>query len=666
MSVFFSQVRRLFRSLVGLFHGYLQCVLILAFILVATVPLLVGTMAISRSIQDYLQKAQRERVDRDMSLASAFYDIKLTEMAGIAHRLVLDEGMISNLSAASLGDTEARAAIDCLIANEVTVLALGGSHFIAVLDQSGRVVAGRTVSQIGTQSPVPAGGDWFNLTIVKSCVAAALPAAATEVVPAEYLASVGLAEQAYIPLVDTPRAEPVPFDPREGTAGLVAIGVAPIRDANWRVLGAAVALHLYNRDYALVDRVKEVAGVDTVTIFLGDQRVSTNVLTLEGERAIGTRLSEEVVRTVLRQGYDYSGRAFVVKENYLTRYRPLRDHTGAVVGILYVGAREASFLTLVKSFTSRAIAISLLSNFLVLVLAVPIARSITLPIVRLVSANRSVARGDMHVRVPVRGRGELVTLGRSFNSMVQELQATQDQLVQAEKLASLGQLAAGVAHELNNPLGTVLLYSDVALKEMDAADPHRDDLKVIVRETTRCKDIVTALLNFARQQRLSAQPTNVNQIIDELLTELALQPQAARVAVKRDLAPDLPVVQADGSQMRQVLVNLVSNALDAMPDGGELTVRTSVLPDLESIRIEVADTGCGIPEENLPKLFEPFFTTKPPGRGTGLGLAIVYGIVKMHRGQIQAQSRVGAGTTFSITLPVRMSGGPPLAGTLWL
>jgi two-component system NtrC family sensor kinase len=142
-------------------------------------------------------------------------------------------------------------------------------------------------------------------------------------------------------------------------------------------------------------------------------------------------------------------------------------------------------------------------------------------------------------------------------------------------------------------------------------------------------------------------------LIDEVCNEQVKHLEAAKVTLKRDLAPDLPVVQADASQLRQVLINLTGNAVDAMPDGGELTVRTTNLPEQDSIRIDVSDTGCGIAEENLPRLFEPFFTTKPPGSGTGLGLSIVYGIVKMHRGQISVQSRVGAGSTFSITLPVR-------------
>jgi two-component system NtrC family sensor kinase len=641
------------RFLGDFFSAPLQFVLVVSFFVVTATTIGIGAWAISRTIGDYLAEAMDDRVARDMHLAEAFYDIKLREIAGIAYRLALDPIVTESLPAASHGDGKSLRAIDRQIANKVTVLALGGSHFIAVLNAEGDVLAGRLVSATGEQSPVIAGGNWAGLPIVKHALLSRQQLAATEVIPGEMLSQVGLADQARITLVDTPKAAPTPFDPREGSAGLALVGVSPILDADGHVVGAAVAFHLFNNDFTLVDRIKDVAGIDTVTIFFGDLRVSTNVLTLEGQRAIGTRVSREVRQVVLEHGAEYTGPAFVVKENYLTRYEPLRDHTGQVVGSLYVGARQASFVKLVNTFNQRVVLIALTTILLAFLLAIPVSRSITGPLQTLVEANRRVAHGDMTVRVPVRGRGELALLASSFNSMLDTLQATQDQLVQSEKLASLGQLAAGVAHELNNPLGTVLLYSDILLKECDGDDRRRADLQMIVSEAQRCKSIVAALLNFARQNQVVAQLTDLNALIQDVIQVERKRDVYARVTVVADLDPTLPKIQADPAQLRQVFINLMTNAVEAMPQGGRLILCTRSGP-AGLVTAEIEDTGVGIPAENLGRLFTPFFTTKPVGKGTGLGLAIVYGIIKMHRGQINVRSQVGQGTTFTLTLPIKL------------
>ncbi len=234
-----------------------------------------------------------------------------------------------------------------------------------------------------------------------------------------------------------------------------------------------------------------------------------------------------------------------------------------------------------------------------------------------------------------------------------ELQETQDQLIQSEKLASMGQLAAGVAHEINNPLGTVLLYADLMHRDLPEGDPRRQDLRLILDEARRCKGIVQALLNFARQNKVLAQVTDINRLCRETAAEVEKLPLFAGVQIALELDPALPEVHADPAQVRQVFLNLFNNAAEAMPGGGTITVSTRrVAAGGEGVEISIADTGCGIPDENLPKLFTPFFTTKPIGKGTGLGLAISYGIVKMHRGSIDVQSKVGLGTTFIIRLPL--------------
>jgi two-component system NtrC family sensor kinase len=641
----------------------LQTTLVILFSLIALLTVGATALVTSKLIGDYLSGAQDRRVSRDMQLAEAFYEIKLDKISSTARRLASGAPVVGALPLVSQGDADAVAALEESVGNEIGSQSLTASHFIVVLDADGDSVLGRTVRSQGEVTPaIP--GNWSGLPIVSAAMTTGVEIAATEVVPAELLALVGLRDQARITMVDTPKAAPEPFDSREGTAGLTLTAVAPVVDEDGVVIGAVVVGHLFNNDFTIVDRIREVAGVDTVTIFFGDLRVSTNVLDLRGQRAVGTRVSQEVRDVVLIEGVGFTGPAYVVNENFITRYEPLRDHENQIVGILYVGARQASFEELVYEFDVRILMIALGSTLLAVMIAVPISRSITRPVEDLAEANERVARGDRTVSVPVAGTGELAILARSFNSMVETLRTTEQQLIQSEKLASVGQLAAGVAHEINNPLGTILLFSDIMRKELPEDDPRRDDVKMIIDEATRCKTIVSDLLNFARQNEVLAQSTDVNALLSETAEELGVQPVFQDVEMMRRLDPDLPSIQADPAQLKEVFINIMTNAAEAMDGRGSLTVTTAPAED-SMVSIVFQDTGCGIPEENLSKIFTPFFTTKPIGKGTGLGLAIVYGIIKMHRGQIYVESEVGVGSTFTITLPVRLPGiGPELDQTL--
>ena len=233
-----------------------------------------------------------------------------------------------------------------------------------------------------------------------------------------------------------------------------------------------------------------------------------------------------------------------------------------------------------------------------------------------------------------------------------DLVSAHEQLVHSEKLASMGQLAAGVAHEINNPLGTVLIYAHMLLRDLPAADPRRSDVLVISEEADRCRRIVSGLLNFARQSKLREEPTDVNGLLRDTLSVVQKQEAFADLRVVTDLSSDLPIVRLDPEQMRQAFIDILENAAEAMPEGGVLTVSTHPSADGQSVCFVCSDTGCGIPEENLERIFHPFFTTKQIGKGTGLGLAIVYGIVKMHRGSISVDSRPGEGARFTIALPL--------------
>jgi len=631
--------------------GRLQKVLIASFTLVAGLTIGLDTLVTSRVISGYLSKAESDLVARDIDLAKAFYQLKLEEVAAISHRLSLDRWIINGLPDAARGDSNAMKVIDQQITNKISVLALGGTHFIAVLDAKGQTVVGRVLTQTGALLAPLSRGEWKAMPIVQEVLETGKPQTATEVISKELLAQVGLNQQAAIPLIETPLAAPVPFDPREGTAGFTLTGVYPLRNAEQQIIGAVMSVYLFNNDFNLVDRIKEVAGIDTVTIFFGDLRVATNVMTEQGKRAVGTRISKAVGDVVLSEGRIYVGRAYVVNEWFITCYYPLSDSRGHVVGSLYVGARESSFLTLVHDFNNRVGLIAFICILLAGLIAVPIARLFIKPIGALVESNRRLSEGDMGVRVKVSGKGELAALGQSFNSMVETLDRIQKELVYKEKLASMGQLAAGVAHEINNPLGTIMLYAETLHREAEGDVAKQRDLNMIIDATHRCKRIVGDLLNFAREQEMLTQESDLHNILEQAIQSVSSQTGFEQVRIIRCFVPDLPLIQADPAQLVQVFVNLLNNAADAMPEGGTITITTRLSPG-RAVEIDIADTGRGIEKENLGKLFTPFFTTKPFGKGTGLGLSIVYGIIKMHRGQIQVSSQVSKGTTFTVILPI--------------
>jgi signal transduction histidine kinase len=248
-------------------------------------------------------------------------------------------------------------------------------------------------------------------------------------------------------------------------------------------------------------------------------------------------------------------------------------------------------------------------------------------------------------------RKSLEDLNRSNASLASAREA----LMNAEKLASMGQLAAGIAHEINNPLGVILLYARLLLDELPESADEREDVRLIAEQAERCKKIVAGLLHFSRRNRVNRRPTDLRAMIDRCLPAAVIP---ANISVRVEHALRNPVAEIDEDQVIQVLTNLITNAIEAMPAGGTLTLRTAESEDGAEVRFEVADTGVGIPPENRHRIFEPFFTTKQIGKGTGLGLAVAYGIVKMHGGRIEVTSNTDptqgpTGSVFTVTLPRR-------------
>jgi len=276
-----------------------------------------------------------------------------------------------------------------------------------------------------------------------------------------------------------------------------------------------------------------------------------------------------------------------------------------------------------------------------------------------VSSSTGEHRWYQVTAAPLRKDGDGVRQVLVVSHDVTEQQLLRHQLIWADKLSSVGELVAGVAHELNNPLAAVLGFSELMLAG-DVPRNMREDLERVHKEAVRCRKVVQNLLSFARHAPFEKKPVSINELIDTTLELKSYQLRVDNVTVRTELSRELPVTVADGQQLQQVFINLINNAHDAIREKGTpgtLTVRTSLRDD--RIIVEVADTGPGIPAEYLHRVFDPFFTTKEPGEGTGLGLSLTYGIVKEHNGDIHVESTPGTGTVFTVELPVeRVSGGP--------
>ncbi len=258
----------------------------------------------------------------------------------------------------------------------------------------------------------------------------------------------------------------------------------------------------------------------------------------------------------------------------------------------------------------------------------------------------------------IRERGrEVASVGifsdlREILKVHQQLEATHHQLVQAEKIASLGRMAAGVAHEINNPLAGILIYAELLARELEPHPALRENIQVVIQQTMRCQQIVNRLLDFSRHSLGQKRLFDPNEVIRNCIDLVHHQAFFHNIKILQELDPGLPQIIGDPGQIQQVFTNLLLNAADAMNGSGTITVSSHPARGAEGVELQFADTGCGIPPEVRDKIFEPFFTTKPPGKGTGLGLSIVYGVIQRHGGTIQADSLPGCGTTFTVTLPL--------------
>jgi len=505
--------------------------------------------------------------------------------------------------------------------------------------------------------------------IIQEVLATQRPASSVEIFPYERIQKEGqdLARQCVIPFIDGPETRPRK-GPAQGSA-LVLISASPILGEDGKLLGVLYGGEVLNRNYPLVDRVKDILyqnekyrgkDIGVVTLFLKDIRISTNFKNEDGSRAIGTRVADEIFDKVLIAGEKSVGRAPVVHDWYVTAYEPVRNLKKENIGILAVGMLEQKFVDMRTEALFIFLGITLFGMVLSVLLANFSSRSVVKPIENLRKVSDQISQGDFSARVKAQSDNEIGELEKTFNLMASSLQErdkeirrlNEQRLMRSEKLASIGRLAAGIAHEINNPLTSILTFSSLLLRK--AEDWQRERLDIIVKETTRCREIVRGLLDFARQREPQKEVSDVNRIIEAALTLTRNQLAKAsekKIMVEKELE-ELPSIQVDANQILEVFVNILINALDAMPQKGTLKVTSRKLEAEPFIEIRLSDTGCGIPPENLAKIFDPFFTTKEAGKGTGLGLAVSHGIIERHNGTIDVESEVGRGTTFVIRLPL--------------
>jgi two-component system, NtrC family, sensor kinase len=478
-----------------------------------------------------------------------------------------------------------------------------------------------------------------------------------------------LASRAEIKVIPTARSSEK--GDKTESAALCLVAAVPVGDA--QTGGVLYGGILLNRDRDIVDRVSETVfrgetyhgrNVGTATIFLKDLRVATTVTTGNGNRAIGTRASDEVSRAVLDAGGIWTDRAFVVNDWYITAYEPIEDVVGRRVGMLYVGVLEAPYVDVRRRAILVFTAITLAGVAVAGLLGSFLSDRIMRPLNQLIQASISVSQGDFFPNVGPMSPTDLGQLQSRFRDMAEALrlreQAQKEEsefrLVQSEKQAHVGRLAAGVAHEINNPLTAVLTFTHLLLRRDDLTSEVRADLEMIAMQTNRVRNIVKGLLDYARQTRIDPAMIDLNGLLRETAGLMENQALVKGVELETDLSDDLPGVVLDRSQMQAVVVNLVINALDATRKGGRIVIKSCSAINNETgereVEVIVEDTGCGIPPENLDKLFDPFFTTKEVGKGTGLGLAVSAGIVAKHGGSIQVRSQLGVGSAFIIRLPI--------------
>jgi len=630
----------------SLFWGKIKTRLVASFLAVIIV-VGVGSILIGRKIiEDSIVAQAQDQVKKHLDTASYIYNQDVALITTSLKHVATSKRMARAIQSRNIS----------YISNVAEYLKQHfGFDLIHVTDATGRILTGS------------AGIPLNELSCLRHVLENGEICYGSEIIPRNILLTGGkeLADNSIVEVISTPHERKV----KKGkeVRALAQVAACPVYEGK-RLIGVIYGAHILNKKKDLVDRIKKLVFHDekidgfelgTATIFLDDVRISTNVRREDGTRTIGTRVSREVYHQVVEKEKLWLDKAFVVNKWYISAYQPIYDVTKRVIGIFYVGVLEEKYLALRRKTMLYFVVLMVLTGIFSIILGNYLIRNIIRPIRDLVDVSEDVAGGNLDTQVEREYDGELGQLTRTFNGMVDAIKErdrklkenTEQQILQSEKLASLGRLASGVAHEINNPLTGILTYSSLLLEDLEESE-YAEDIKVIVNETMRCRNIVRELLDFARETQLQIQKADLNVIITETMTLLKRTYNFQNIQVVEDLEPELPLLNLDINQIKSAVSNLAVNAADAMPSGGRLLLSTRFESTQERIVLNVRDDGTGIPEENLKRIFDPFFTTKATGKGTGLGLAVTYGIIERHGGKISVESELEKGTTFIIELPI--------------
>jgi len=507
-----------------------------------------------------------------------------------------------------------------------------------------------------------------------------------------------LASKVELPLIKTPYARP--SNRRKEDRGMMIRAIYPVKDQAGNILALLDGGVLLNHNFTFVDAIRNLVygegsllkgSIGTVTVFLDDVRITTNVPLGPGERALGTRVSDQVRTRVLDHGNIWVDRAFVVNDWYISAYEPILDENGHRIGMLYSGFLEAPY----RSALWHALIVLVLMFVVMMILSALVAirgaKSIFKPLEAMTAVVHATRSGEASRIGKVSSQDEIGVLAREFDVMLDLLQEhsrqlqdwgdqletkvaertaelqrrnadlqrtisalrqTRQQLVVAEKLAALGELAAGVAHEINNPTQVILGNIDMMVSEAGTAlAPHRQELDLIVQQVYRIQEIIRNLLQYARPDEYAGyiSEVDVNELVNDTLKLVHHLRKSNSFLIDLELKADIKV-RINSLELQQVLVNLLVNAIHALPEhAGKIQIVTRNWED-RGVAIEVIDNGAGIEEEQLGHIFNPFYSTKGQGGGTGLGLSVSYGLIRRYGGNITVKSSPDVGTQFTVWL----------------
>ena len=602
----------------------------------ASATILIGNMVLGTQIF----KLAKSKVEVDLKIAWQIWDARIESMqhvTDIAGRYP-EAGTHAQLIA--------------------SMMQQGVFDFAGMVDTRGNLIAASSATEgTGPVSPLP---------IVMDAIKRRSPIASAVIVPiAAILRQAPHLKEQLSPFVAQKNA-------------MLLVSAAPTTDDSGTVTGAVYGAFLINGASDMVKHMVEVAGTGrtcrlphcyAATVFQNNVRISTS---LNEERFDSPLLSSAdalVIEEVLTRGSTYVGIAQVLSEPFYTAYQPIVDYRGTIIGMLGIGTTVSEYLEAqsqtIVLFSSLIAAGMIFGVIMTLLFSWWLVK----PVASLAEGMCRVAEGDLSYKVRIESADELGQLARAFNRMVKAVKTrdlqlremTEDRLSAFEKQISIGRLAAGVAHEINNPLTAILSLSSLLLRHSPPGSNTREDLEIIVEETTRCREIVSGLLDFARETPTSKKVIDLNRVMKDTIA-LANKYQATRqVEISFTPHTEPMLVQADAKQLQQVFINMTVNAAEALRDAVEQGLRTAseghirISIDEDSSGdfaiVQFRDNGIGIAEDNLNRIFEPFFTTKGKSKGTGLGLSVSLGILQKHGGTIDIESEPGVGTTITLHLP---------------